>query len=318
MKLRILRSDSLEILKDKHCIEKCINKYKNYQSNDWLDEICGESPFIDTKYENIPDIVFDMSAPKGKEFETEFENVKKVYSTLNFLSDSNASDERLWAALCLDIGYQYVQYRWNLQTVDSIAQHIFFENGNRRSLTRNALSRLWWIGRLTYDKDRSDPYELTRFVCSHSDYIMHFIERNISNNLCILRPFLEAIMEAQEKGYDLNTDDAGALSKYLNLLGGMYILDFMSEEWIKNKITVKIEQIINTTAIQVDDITEGESKKKVNSNSKVILEGGKSGTKFVIWATKNKFRTEPKSLLNLEVNDKVKIGKSIYHIIDIK
>ena len=318
MKLRILSSDSLAILKDKRCIEKCINKYKNYQSNDWLNEICGESPFIDTKYENIPDIDFDMSAPKERAFETEFENVKKVYSALNFLSDSYASEERLWAALCLDIGYQYVQYRWDLQTVDSIAQHVFFENGNRRSLTRNALSRLWWIGRLTYDKGRDDPYELTRFVCSHSDFIMHFIERNTSNNLHILRPFLEAIIEAQEKGYDLNTDDAGALSKYLNLLGGMYILDFMSGDWIKNKITAKIEQIISTTILQIDDIADDESKERVNFSSKVILEADKAGTRLAILATKNKFKTEPKSLLNLQVNAKVEIGTITYHIIDIK
>lgn len=318
MKLRILRSDSLMILKNIHCIEKCINKYKNYQTNDWLDEICGESPFIDTKYDNIPNIDFDMSAPKGKEFETEFENVKRVYSAFSFLSDSNASEERLWAALCLDIGYQYVQYRWKLQTVDSIAQHVFFEYGNRRSLTRNALARLWWIGRLTYDKDRTDPFELTRFVCSHSDHILHVMEINMSNNLHILRPFLEAIIEAQGKGYDVNTDDVGELSKYLNLLGGMYILDFMSEDWIRDKIATKIEQIINKTVLQVHDVISEESKKKVNVNSKVILEDDKAGIKFVILAKKNKFRTIPKSLINLQVNDKVKIGKISYHIIDIK
>lgn len=99
---------------------------------------------------------------------------------------------------------------------------------------------MWWIGRLTYDKDRKDPYELTRYICGASDCIMHFIERNISNNLHILRPVIEAILEARDEGYDINTDDAGKLSKYLNILGGMYILDVMPEDWIKSKILNKI------------------------------------------------------------------------------
>lgn len=317
MILQILTSNALEILKDKVCIEKYLNKYKNDASSDWVMDVCGENPFQNTKYKDIPQIEFDTSAPKGKEFETEFENVKRVYSTLSFLSDSNASEERLWAALCLGIGYKYVQYRWKTDTVTNIAQHFFFENGNRRSLTRNALSRLWWIGRLTYDKDRDDPYELTKLVCAHSDHVMHFIERNTSNNIHILRPFLEAIIEAQEEGYDLNTDDAGELSKYLNLLGGMYILDFMPEEWIKGKISTKIEHIVKRSIIDSSELTE-ESKKWVKSNSKVVLQSEKTGKKLIILARKNKFRTIPQSLVNLTVDNKVKIGKISYRIIDIR
>lgn len=56
-------------------------------------------------------------------------------------------------------------------------------------------------------------------------------------------------MDAHTKGYDINTDDVGFLSKYLNQLGGMYILDFVSEDWIKNKISNKIESLKNINAI---------------------------------------------------------------------
>lgn len=318
MVLRILTSESLSLLKDRSCIASCLNKYKNYDNSDWLYDICGDKPFINTKHDNVPDIVFDMSAPKGKEYETEFENVKRVYSALGFLSDSNASDERLWAALCLDIGYSYVQYRWNLQTPDNILQHFYFERGNRRSLTRNALARLWWIGRLTYDKDRTDPFELTRLVCSHSDYIMHFIERNTSNNLHVLRPFLEAIIEANSNGYDINTDDAGELAKYLNLLGGMYILDFMPESWIKEKVSLKIEEIINRSMTDISTEDEKTTKIKVDNNSKVLIKADDMGVVLTIMAKKNKFNTVPESLIGLTVGDEIRIGKSIFHIIDIK
>lgn len=315
MKLQILDIDCLALLKDRTCLDSTLSKYINHKNNSWLDEVCDKSPFIPTKYVDLPDITFDMSAEKPEE--TDFENVKRVYGALKFLSDSNASDERLWAAMCLDTGYQYVQYRWPVKTSDNVLQHFFYGYGGRRSLTRNAISRLWWIGRLTYDKDREDPYELTRYVCSAADCIMHLIERNTSNNLHVLRPVIEAILEAQEKGYDVNTDDVGTLSKYLNILGGMYILDVMPEEWIKNKITNKIAEIVKIQDVSHETVSETSEVKKTTGDSKIVLQC-ESGQKILINAKKNKLKTVPSSLVGLKLGDIVKIGKAQYNIVDIR
>lgn len=315
MTLQILDLECLNLLKDKACIETCLNKYQNYPKNDWIYEICDKNPFIDTKYTDLPDIEFDMSADKSKAIETDFENVKRVYSALRFLSDSNASEERLWVALCLSTGYSYVQYRWPSKTVENVHQHYFFAFNNRRSYTRNAIARLWWIGRLTYDSGRKDPYELTEYVCRKADHIFHLIERNTSNNLHVIRPVIEAILEAEEKGYDINTDDVGNIAKYLNLLGGMYILDYMPEEWIKEKISKKIDSIV---VVDEAGIKSQETKKKVDSNSTVLLQSDKNEVKIVISMKKKKYRTSPKSLIGLKIGASVKVGTAMYHIIDIK
>lgn len=173
---------------------------------------------------------------------TELENVQRVYNNLRFLSGSQASDERLWAGLCINHFWKYTQYRWNIVsncTVNNVKQHFFFGFGPRRSLTRNAISRLWWIGRLTYDSSRKDPYELTRFVCENADYVMHILERNTSNSPIITKAFLSALLTAREEGCLINTNTVGELSKYLNLLGGTYILDCLPESIIFNKILEK-------------------------------------------------------------------------------
>ena len=120
-----------------------------------------------------------------------------------------------------------------------LSKHFFFGFGARRSLTRNAISRLWWIGRLTHDPSRKDPYELTRFVCENADYIMHILERNTSNSPMITKAFLSALLTAREEGCLINTDTVGELSKYLNLLGGTYILDCLPESKIHDKIVEK-------------------------------------------------------------------------------
>ena len=245
MKLQFISYDSIDTIKTN--ISSWVDNFKK-DSSDWLQEEFNNTLFIDTKFPEVPDFSLDMSTDKP--FLTEPENVKRIYGNLHFLSDSQASDERLWVGLCLGPFWDYVKYRWNIDkncTVSNVLQHFFFDFGNRRSLTRNALARLWWIGRLTYDEKRSNPWELTKFVCESSDYIMHILERNTSNNPSIIRPFLGAIIEAREQGLPINTDVVGELAKYLNLLGGTYILDCLPEKRIHDKILTKAIEICKTS-----------------------------------------------------------------------
>ena len=213
--------------------------------NKWIETELGHNPFIDTKYP-LPEINLDMSQPVDKAFLTDANNVREFYGKLTFITDSQASDERLWAGMCLGPFWSYTQYRWNIIekcTKRQVEQHYFFGYGARRSLSRNALARLWWIGRLTFDESRDDPYELTRFVCENADHIMHIIERNTSNNPTIIRPFVSAILEARNSGLPINTDTVGELSKYLNLLGGIYILDCLPYDTIYHKILDKAHEL---------------------------------------------------------------------------
>jgi hypothetical protein len=236
MILTFLEDDSLFALKSN--LNKLYNKFA-LPNADWIIDYFGYSPFVETKY-SISDFSLDMS--QDKPFLTELENVQRVYNNLRFLSGSQASDERLWAGLCINHFWKYTQYRWNIVsncTVNNVKQHFFFGFGPRRSLTRNAISRLWWIGRLTYDSSRKDPYELTRFVCENADYVMHILERNTSNSPIITKAFLSALLTAREEGCLINTNTVGELSKYLNLLGGTYILDCLPESIIFNKILEK-------------------------------------------------------------------------------
>ena len=243
MKITLLEEDNLYTMKSN--LPQIVYKF-SLLDVDWITEYFGHSPFIETKY-IIEDFSLDMS--QDKPFLTEFENVQRVYNRLNFLSNSQASDERLWTGLCLNHFWKYTQYRWDIVnkcTVDNVKQHFFFGFGARRSLTRNALSRLWWIGRLTYDSSRKDPFELTRFVCENADYIMHILERNTSNSPMITKAFVSAIVYARKEGCLINTDTVGALSKYLNLLGGTYILDCLTEEKIYSKILNHARTIMKT------------------------------------------------------------------------
>lgn len=241
MKLQFVSYDNIDAIKSN--LPVWVNQFKE-DSSDWLNTELGNALLSDTKFAEAPDFALDMS--EEKPFMTEAENVKRVFGNLRFLSDSQASDERLWAGLCLGPFWKYVKYRWEIDkkcTVSNVQQHFMFGFGARRSLTRNAISRLWWIGRLTYDETRTDPWELTKFVCENADYIMHILERNTSNNPTIIRSFLSAIIDARKNGFQIDTNIVGDLAKYLNLLGGIYILDCLPEKKIYDKIYAKAVEI---------------------------------------------------------------------------
>ena len=267
MKFCFIDDDSLSTLRRN--IGSTISNYTK-DSGDWVEAVLGKNPYIETKYGEIPDFSLDMSAEEP--FATEAKNAEIVYKNLKFLSDSQASDERIWAALCLKDFWDYVQYRWIKGDVTEakVKQHYFFGYGARRSLTRNALSRLWWIGRLTYDeKNEDDPFWLTKFVCENSDYIMHVLERNTSNNPMIIRGFLSAATDARKEGCTINTNTVGDLSKYLNLLGGTYILDCLPEQVIHDKILEKAREITRRLAEQ--SLQAEEQKKKLREEAQLPL-----------------------------------------------
>ena len=268
MKLYLVESTSLDALKQN--LPSLLTEF-NRDNCDWIEEKLGKSPFIATKFPEIPQFSLDMTAEEPSK--TDGKNAEIVYENLKFLSDSQATDERFWAALCMREYWPFVRYRWSFDkgiTEANINQHVFFGYGGRRSLTRNTMSRLWWAARLTVDPDpnSNDPYRLTRFACENADTVMHALERNTSNSRLINRAFLSAILDARDKeGLIMNTDIIGELAKYLNLLGGTYILDCLPEQVIYEKIMAKAREIDRRQREKLSQKTEEKQKQTVSENS---------------------------------------------------
>ena len=116
------------------------------------------------------------------------------------------------------------------------------EDGNRIGFLRNAISRLWWIGYLSYQDGRRNPYELTKLLTSHSDICQSIIERNFSMNRNVTIGILDAILEINNdpKLRDVGLQEKGStkyewrdLCKYINRYGAVTLLDSLSSDDIK-------------------------------------------------------------------------------------
>ena len=77
-----------------------------------LNEFFGRDNLIKETQFEINNFKLDMSQPNGKESLTDVENIQRVYNHMKFLSDSQASDERIWAAYTFSEFLDYMRYRW--------------------------------------------------------------------------------------------------------------------------------------------------------------------------------------------------------------
>ncbi len=256
MIVHYLKEDCLIALK-----KNIRNNIKNYNlpTNEWIyDFFDGESPFLEYKYK-VEDFQFDSSTTENSEIgKQEVENVKKIYTAMKNLTDTQATDERLWAGLTHCDFYSFMHKRFIsdldknvIKEVESNIKTKFFygSDARKRSLFRNALSKLWWIGKLTYDSKRKDPFELTSFLCKDfGTKSLILFSNNYMGNSNVARGLLSALLELEEVSKNLGLrkrDIYYKASEYLNVFGGTHILDYYSEEEIKDRLINYIYGLVN-------------------------------------------------------------------------
>lgn len=238
MIIRIMKKDALEALKDN--LKYVYMNYYTQISNKWLWDVCNGNPFED--YKTIPDFnLASLELPKG---EIDFQNIMIVYKHLDFITESQACDERLWAGLCHDVFYDYLRRRWDMintspknvaQTIGNIATRFLFKDGIRSGCYRNSLAKCWWIGRTCFNL--TNNYRALEIIGSNdlntkiNDIFRNY---NFTSNTVILQGIIDGIEYFSEKNLPLKTKEhIRPALQYINAVGGGTILDYLDTREIK-------------------------------------------------------------------------------------
>ncbi|WP_024865629.1 DUF6339 family protein [Butyrivibrio sp. FCS014] len=180
---------------------------------------------------------------------TDRENVKILYEALKDLSPAIATDERLWAGMLFGQLWEYVRYRREKELASGDKQNIMnsflFMRGTKRSCFVNCLSRLWWTGFLLYDRDGTDHYDAINFVCenAYASLIVLLSSNSFASNKELIFGILDAIKERKDKGEKIGRYHFVEADKYLNCLGGTQLLDTMTREDVKRKVSIQLNKI---------------------------------------------------------------------------
>ena len=207
----------------------------NYASADnaWIAKIFNGKEF--SKESRI-----DANLPELSIENDEYSNIILLYGELkDRLTPKQASNPYLWAHLAHCEYWDYTTKRWAKEgrSIETIKQRFFCntKDGNRIGFLRNSISRLWWMGYLSYQEERpGNPWELTKLLMSHSDICQSIVERNFSMNRNITIGILEAILEINNSGKPkVVMAEWRELCKYINRYGAVTILDALTSDEVK-------------------------------------------------------------------------------------
>ena len=164
---------------------------------------------------------------------TDADNALVVYEALSKLTPHQASIERMWVYLSHCDCPEYVTARWLRRrpekdevAVREVRNH-FFAVGNRALIRDNAVSRLWWLGKIAHDVDPENPREFLTVLLHRQDVRSALIERpSVSTNRRVLRGIYEVMQEHWSNGGALFARDTfRAWMIALNRRGGVVLLD---------------------------------------------------------------------------------------------
>lgn len=240
MKIKILNDSRIAELEENKDI--ILAKMQMNNNNEWLREFFDtENPFIDSKIE-IDD--FELITSEEHPPATDCFNAIRLYENMKDISESQASDRRLWISLAFGKFYNYMQYRWPVEdkskAMNNIKRRWLFPYTSRRSLFVNGIARLWWFAHFTIDESMENPYELTEMLFNKFDRIQKIIYRNYSSSKPVRLTAFRALNSYQKEGGIINDRIIDEIYKYISFLGGAYILDAFDEKDLEEKIYKKL------------------------------------------------------------------------------
>lgn len=200
-----------------------------------------------------PALANGISADADKPHATDVDNALFVYESLANLTPHQASIERMWVYLSHCDCPKYVAMRWlkdrPKKTEDAVRKvhNHYFATGNRGIIRDNAISRLWWLGKIAFDADPDDPRHFLTILLHRQDVRSALIERpSVSLNPGVLRRIYAVMREYWDGDREFFKRDAFRnWMTGLNRRGGVVMLDALPEdaldELLQEEVSAAIE-----------------------------------------------------------------------------
>lgn len=223
----------------------------NPDSNQWLIEEF-KNPFVLKKF-TVPDFEFIIDEKMNKIELTQI-NSELLHKSLEKLPAYILSDERFWAWINFDKGYQLSQILIPLKENSSrLKNHYFFGSGkNRRGMFFGVLSRLFFRAYITYDINSGDPYELTKYVNENPSRFRNLTWRTYSNDFELVKKILKIQYRLELLYKDgINTHVYEEIAKYISQIGSLTYVEMLSEEELEVLISNKVKKIIASNELKV-------------------------------------------------------------------
>jgi hypothetical protein len=171
----------------------------------------------------------------------DFESAIVLFESYRNLTPLEAADPRFWNYLSISDLYTYVRERYpnvykrkdGINEEAYIYEHFLLENSSE--LMRVHLPSLWWSVYLSYDKDNSDPYHLTKVLFWSIDVRTRTLgPALLGRKKEIMHGVLDYLNERGKGRMGSVEDLVREITKFLNKFGGSKTLCIYSRSEIKD------------------------------------------------------------------------------------
>lgn len=222
----------------KQCCERLLtySSNKNLRSkynNENFDE--NELEFLKKPTQYFIDDEFILRTTSSPLSKDDCKNSIELYKQLQKIDRVQANDKRLWVSLTHTRFFSYTKKRWKVSAIssdDTIKERFHFEGTGIEARMRNAISRLWWAAKITYDQRRENPFELTEVLWEKQDIYTALVERSFVSYPNVVHGFLDFY----KRNKHLKEDDLRALLRGLNAVGGVKILPLIPTEEMPDEL----------------------------------------------------------------------------------
>lgn len=241
--IKFMREDVIETLKANSLTA---NNYLKTEKNsaEWIKKIySGE--LYEEKKQKINDFQLKISS-SGDYSEVDFENSITLYETLKELPLYILTDERFWAWINFEKGYQSAVQAMPVKSNSTFSDHWLFTQGSRRGIFFGVLSRCYFRVALTVDERLADKYELTRFVIENPERFRNLTWRSCSSEKHIVLGIIKAEKDiCQKYGNQIKNNIYKEIAKELSLYASVRLIDIITEEDIYKFTFNKMEEMIS-------------------------------------------------------------------------
>ena len=168
----------------------------------------------------------------------------KFYKEFESLSPALATDERLWTTLALGRFNEYTRARYaNIPIEDAkrrnwILAHWLCGNSNRNKFRDNSISRLWWMGRVSYSIPGWSAEKVAELMIPDTDFRLQLMDRTSSSTaLNVSKAILQIKHDLKLSGRELKREQFRLAMKEINFIAGRTNLAILSDTQVAEVLT---------------------------------------------------------------------------------
>ncbi len=235
--MKILKLESLDRLRI-HLLENPMEILLDYEALSEKLNLSFVNLELDLNLEELEPLI----GTRKQEVSEELPNVMKVRASFGKISPLVALDERFWVSITLSHYQEYFLDRWfdkeaQPEVATRALDNHLFAASSRRFIRDQAISRLWWAGKVASDLGDVTLESALEVMFWNSDLLSQITSRpSTASSTALTGAVIQYLLEFKKSGNSFDRKRFRRLMAELDLLMGRSLLFALSQKALKARV----------------------------------------------------------------------------------